>query len=119
QQHAKDATSPAHLPARPPARWGRRWRPGGEVGRRGSILCMLLGAWVERLSWAHIYVAAEWVVRVGLVLLILARKRRPAAALAWLALVLFEPLIGLFLYLLIGTIKLDPAHARRYAELRA
>lgn len=80
---------------------------------------MLLCADFGGLTWAHTYVMAEWVVRIGLVALVLIKKRKPNVALAWLALALFEPLVGLFLYLLIGTIRIDPGHARRYAEIRA
>jgi cardiolipin synthase len=69
-------------------------------------------------TWgAWTYFAAEWVVRIGMILIVLAKKR-PNVALAWLAVVLFHPLAALVLYLLIGTVRVEPEHAERYAQLR-
>src|SRR5262245_19857431 len=68
-------------------------------------------------AWAWAYVAAEWLVRIGMIVVVLG-KRRPNVALAWLAVVVFHPLVGLVLYLLIGTVRVEGGHLRRYRELR-
>jgi cardiolipin synthase A/B len=79
---------------------------------------IVLGESAQPTSWAWLYVAAEWLIRIGMIAVVLG-KRRPNVALAWLALVVFQPIVALVLYLLIGAIRVDPAYARRYAELRA
>jgi cardiolipin synthase len=53
------------------------------------------------LSWGVIYVASEWVIRVG-ALLYVPQRRPPSASRAWLLLIFFLPWAGLLLYLLIG-----------------
>lgn len=72
----------------------------------------------DGLTWAWLYIAAEWLIRL-LMIPVLVAHRRPNVALAWLALVLFHPLIGLFLYLLIGAVRFEPGHGQRYAAIRA
>lgn len=53
------------------------------------------------LNWGVIYVASEWVIRVG-ALLYVPQRRPPSASRAWLLLIFFLPWAGLLLYLLIG-----------------
>lgn len=72
---------------------------------------------VISVSWASAYLVVVWVLRILMVLVVL-RKRRANVGLAWLAIVLFDPIIGAVLYLLIGRVRLDPDLAARYAHLR-
>ena len=51
--------------------------------------------------WGSLYVASEWVLRIG-ALLYVPQRRPPNAARAWLLLIFFLPWPGLLLYLLIG-----------------
>ena len=56
---------------------------------------------LNELNWGVIYVASEWVIRVG-ALLYVPQRRPPSASRAWLLLIFFLPWAGLLLYLLIG-----------------
>jgi cardiolipin synthase len=64
---------------------------------------------------AVIYWALQWIIRLTMIPIIMVRKQRPAAAIAWLAIVFFEPVVGLLLYLLIGENRLGRKriHERR------
>lgn len=72
---------------------------------------------VVGFSWATAYLVAVWVLRLFMVVVVL-RTRRANVALAWLAVVLFDPALGAILYLLIGRVRIDPAMAERYEQLR-
>lgn len=56
---------------------------------------------LRHLDWGTLYVASEWVVRIG-ALFYVPQRRPPSAARAWLLLIFFLPWLGLVLYLLIG-----------------
>ena len=60
-------------------------------------------------------VLIEWALRLLILPLVVTRKEKPTAALAWLMVVFFEPLVGLGLYLLFGEDRL----VRRRLKLRA
>ncbi|MCS7303521.1 MAG: cardiolipin synthase [Thermoguttaceae bacterium] len=66
------------------------------------------------LFWTKLVLISEWVIRLVMLLVIVIRKQKPPAALAWLAIIFFEPWIGLVLYLLLGEIRLG----RRRLALR-
>lgn len=66
--------------------------------------------WTTILAFA--YIAAELLVRVGM-LLVVPQRRSTGAAAAWLMLILFLPWIGLVAYVLIGNPKL-PRRRRKY-----
>jgi cardiolipin synthase A/B len=81
------------------------------------------------LSWATAYLAAEWVIRIAM-LVYVPQRRTPAAARTWLLLVFFWPVAGLVVYWLFGRIYYphrrieEQARASRYvreaqAEMRA
>jgi len=55
----------------------------------------------EVIPWGALYVAIEWTLRIA-ALVIVPRRRTTASARAWLLLILFEPLLGVIAYLLIG-----------------
>lgn len=65
------------------------------------------------LAWA--YFVAEWTVRVVMAPVV-ARRRPPSAALAWLTIILFLPWLGLLVYLLIGENRLGRRRTRRHAR---
>ncbi|MCD4728473.1 MAG: PLDc N-terminal domain-containing protein, partial [Pirellulales bacterium] len=56
--------------------------------------------------WTQLLVASEWAIRLTMLPVIVLRKEKPTTCLAWLAIVFFEPWIGLVLYLLIGENRL-------------
>ena len=55
----------------------------------------------QPLHWGALYVASEWVIRIG-ALIVVPQRRPPNAARAWLLLIFFLPWPGLLLYSLIG-----------------
>ena len=56
---------------------------------------------LRHFDWGTLYVASEWVIRIG-ALFYVPQRRPPSAARAWLLLIFFLPWVGLLLYLLIG-----------------
>jgi cardiolipin synthase A/B len=81
------------------------------------------------LSWTAAYIAAEWVIRIAM-LVYVPQRRTPAAARTWLLLVFFWPVVGLVVYWMFGRIYYpqrrieEQARASRYvreaqAEMRA
>lgn len=48
----------------------------------------------------------EWILRLGMGVLILLRRRSPATALAWLVVIGFVPVVGVIAYLLVGETRL-------------
>ena len=69
-------------------------------------------------NWTEVLAASEWVIRILILPVIVLRKEKPATCLAWLAIVFFEPWIGLALYLLIGENRLGRRRLARRKELR-
>ena len=65
--------------------------------------------------WLNLFFAAEWVVRIAM-LVIVPMRRSPEAAKGWLLLIFFEPSLGLVLYLMIGRPTLPAWRLRRQAE---
>src|SRR5262245_15785160 len=64
-----------------------------------------LMAWTDPTLWGWIFFASEWAIRL-VMLVVVPFRRTPAAAKGWLLLILFEPWVGLVLYVLIGRAKL-------------
>lgn len=56
---------------------------------------------LSRIDWGFVYVASEWVLRIG-ALFYVPQRRPPSAARAWLLLIFFLPWPGVVLYMLIG-----------------
>ncbi len=73
------------------------------------------------MSWYWLFLfaiaAAEWIIRIVMVAVILRRRFAPSTALAWLVLVMFLPELGLIVYLLLGVNHLGRrrAHSHRLA----
>jgi cardiolipin synthase len=65
--------------------------------------------------WLNLFFAAEWAVRLAMIVVVPFR-RSPEAAKGWLLLIFFEPTVGLALYLLIGRPKLPQWRLDRHAE---
>lgn len=65
------------------------------------------------LPWAQLLVGFEWLVRLVMLPIIVLRKEQPTAALAWLMVIFFEPIIGLVIYLLIGESRLVRRRMKR------
>ena len=72
----------------------------------------------DRQALLTAYLLAEWAIRIG-ALVIVPFRRTPDAAKGWLLLILFEPMLGLIAYLVIGRRRLPAARIRRAAECRA
>ena len=68
--------------------------------------------------WTQVLAASEWVIRLTVLPVIVLRKEKPATCLAWLAIIFFEPWIGLGLYLLIGENRLGRRQLARRQQLR-
>jgi cardiolipin synthase A/B len=66
--------------------------------------------------WTWCFVASEWVIRIVMVVIIPIR-RSPTAARTWLLLILFEPYIGLALFLVIGSHRLPRWRREMMARL--
>jgi len=64
------------------------------------------------MSWVALYWTLEWTIRIVMVLVILRRQIPPVLRLAWLVLILAVPVLGLILYLLLGTRHLGRRRAR-------
>lgn len=64
--------------------------------------------------WAIAWLSS-WVIRLVLAPIVIVRQKSPPIALAWLAVVMVLPWIGLVLYLLVGEQSLGYGRARRYA----
>jgi cardiolipin synthase A/B len=62
------------------------------------------------------FFASEWAIRL-VMLVVVPFRRTPAAAKGWLLLIMFEPWIGLLVYLLIGRAKLRRQQTQQLARL--
>jgi cardiolipin synthase len=65
--------------------------------------------------WLNVFFAAEWAVRLAMVVVVPFR-RSPDAAKGWLLLIFFEPTVGLILYGLIGRPTLPGWRVQRHVE---
>jgi cardiolipin synthase len=71
------------------------------------------------LSWTQLLLASEWAIRLVMLPVVVLRKQKPATCLAWLAIVFFEPWIGLGLYLLLGENRLGRRRLARRRQRRS
>ncbi|MFF2632375.1 cardiolipin synthase [Microbacterium sp. NPDC058021] len=65
---------------------------------------------------AGILVIADFAIRVA-ALIVIPRGRKPTAAMAWLLAIFLIPFVGVFLFLVIGNVKLPKARRDRQREL--
>jgi cardiolipin synthase A/B len=73
---------------------------------------------VDVFFWTKVLAASEWLIRLLMLPVVVLRKEQPTTCLAWLAVVFFEPWIGLGLYLLIGENRLGRRQLARREQLR-
>src|SRR6516165_8426360 len=73
-------------------------------------------SWADPTFLGWIFFASEWAIRL-VMLVVVPLRRTPAAAKGWLLLILFEPWLGLVLYLLIGRAKLPRWQRQQLAKL--
>ncbi|MBN1396040.1 MAG: cardiolipin synthase [Pirellulales bacterium] len=73
---------------------------------------------MDVLSWTQLLAASELAVRLVMLPVIVLRQEKPATCLAWLAVVFFEPWIGLALYLLIGENRLGRRRLKKRQRRR-
>jgi len=70
-------------------------------------------------AWLTLFVAAEWAIRI-VMLIVVPFRRTPDAAKGWLLLILFEPVVGLALYFVFGRRRIPAWRLKRavaFAEL--
>jgi cardiolipin synthase len=70
---------------------------------------------LDQTLWLNLFFAAEWGVRLAMIVVVPFR-RSPEAAKGWLLLIFFEPTVGLILYALIGRPKLPEWRIQRHLE---
>jgi cardiolipin synthase len=68
-------------------------------------------------SFYLVYASIGWVIRLGMVPVVLRRQMAPGASLAWLGIVFWHPYIGLGLYMLVGESRLGPRRAAMHREI--
>jgi cardiolipin synthase A/B len=71
---------------------------------------------LEPTTWAWLFFASEWLVRLA-ALVTVPSRRAPAEARSWLLIIFIEPWAGLALFLLLGNRRLPRRRRRRLAEL--
>jgi cardiolipin synthase len=74
---------------------------------------------MEWLFWTQWWVVSEWIIRLTILPIIVLRKEKPTTCLAWLAIVFFEPWVGLGLYLLIGENRLGRGRLAKRRDRRS
>src|SRR5436190_21117396 len=68
--------------------------------------------------WLNLFFAAEWAVRLAMIVVVPFR-RSPEAAKGWLLLIFFEPTVGLIVYMLIGRPTLPRWRVQRHVEFES
>jgi cardiolipin synthase len=88
------------------------------VQARGTGIIRVADQGERTMSWGALYVAGEWVIRIG-ALFYVPQRRAPSAARAWLLLIFFLPYVGLVLYSLIGRAFLPRRRMQMQAQIYA
>ncbi len=70
-----------------------------------------------KLSYELLLASAEWIVRLG-ALIVIPQRRSPSSARAWLLLIFFLPIPGLILFLAIGNDRFPKWRRARFQSLR-
>jgi cardiolipin synthase len=74
---------------------------------------------MDHLSLLYLgYIVGEWVIRLGMLPVVVRGGRRPDSAMAWLLVINFLPFLGLLLYALLGNYRLPQRRVRRHSELQ-
>jgi cardiolipin synthase len=69
------------------------------------------------MSWVLVYLLFGWLIRVGMVPVVLRRDFAPGAAMAWLGIVFLHPYIGATLYGFVGEARLGTARVARHRQM--
>jgi len=67
--------------------------------------------------FAVVLFIVHWTIRLSVGLIIIMRRRSPAAAFAWLGLVALAPIPGMILYFLVGENRLGARDVKRYRKI--
>ena len=70
------------------------------------------------VSWQNIYIFSDWIIRI-VMLIVVTRRSKPDAAVAWLLVIFMFPWPGLILYFMIGSNQLPRRRIERYKALLA
>jgi cardiolipin synthase len=79
------------------------------------VTASLLEVLPDPNAWLKAFIVAEWAIRI-VMLVVVPFRRSPDAAKGWLLLILFEPAIGLALYLVFGRRRIPAWRLQRAAE---
>ena len=74
------------------------------------------------MTWPAFYISYTvigWLIRLGMIFVVLRRQMAPGASLAWLGIVFLHPYIGLTLYMLVGESRLGPRRTARHRQVIA
>jgi cardiolipin synthase len=68
------------------------------------------------VDWSDFYLISQWVIRIAMIPVVV-RRRKPSAAMAWLLVIFFEPVIGLILYGLFGNNRLPRRRIKQHIRI--
>ena len=69
-------------------------------------------------AWAVLAFVAEFLVKLTMVIVVLLRRRaKPSASIAWILVILSVPLLGIVAYAALGTTRLGSRRIRQHAEI--
>lgn len=71
----------------------------------------------ELTWWAWTIIAVEWSIRLGLIGVVILRRRPVSVSLAWIAILVMAPVIGAIAYLLVGENRLGTRRIRMFRAL--
>lgn len=71
----------------------------------------------DSAAWLGTYFIVAWLVRIGMVPVVLRRQFTPGASIAWLGIVFLHPYIGLGFYLLVGESRLGRGRTALHKKL--
>ncbi len=71
----------------------------------------------ENFTAGELWYAAEWAVRIFMLLLLTQRRTTGSTTIAWLLVIFFLPIPGIFIYLLIGQNRLPTRRIERHGRL--
>src|SRR5689334_21678970 len=79
-----------------------------------------LGAWLVLGAtwWPETWLFwVDWLVRAALIVRVIMRRLPVQVSMAWLVVLLFAPIIGIFLYIMVGENRLGSKRLRRFEAL--
>lgn len=86
------------------------------LGGGAAGWCWFIGAaWWPEAWWVWL----DWAVRLSLIVRVIMRRLPAQVSMAWLVVLLFAPVIGIFAYILVGEIRLGSRRIRRFEALTA